>query len=81
MLIVPEIPKALVSSTCDKLELLARGKVRDIYALPDSQDALLFVATDRVSAFDVIMKNVLSLFPCQFRPHAADRASHTKANC
>jgi len=41
-----------------KLKLLAKGKVRDIYALPDHPDKLLFVATDRISAFDVIMNNV-----------------------
>jgi phosphoribosylaminoimidazole-succinocarboxamide synthase len=43
-----------------KLKLLAKGKVRDIYALPDEadKDKLLFVATDRISAFDVIMENV-----------------------
>jgi phosphoribosylaminoimidazole-succinocarboxamide synthase len=43
-----------------KLKLLARGKVRDIYSLPDEkdQDKLLFVATDRISAFDIIMDNV-----------------------
>jgi tyrosyl-tRNA synthetase len=43
-----------------KLKLLARGKVRDIYDLPDEGDGekLLFVATDRISAFDVIMENV-----------------------
>ncbi len=35
-----------------KLNLLKRGKVRDIYDLGDS---LLMVATDRLSAFDVIM--------------------------
>lgn len=35
------------------LKLLARGKVRDIYDLGDS---LLIVATDRVSAFDVVME-------------------------
>lgn len=35
------------------LEQVASGKVRDLYALPD--DRLLFVATDRVSAFDVVM--------------------------
>jgi phosphoribosylaminoimidazole-succinocarboxamide synthase len=34
------------------LALLSRGKVRDIYDLGDS---LLIVATDRISAFDVIM--------------------------
>src|SRR5512145_1494283 len=34
------------------LELLGRGKVRDIY---DLDEHLLIVATDRISAFDVIM--------------------------
>ncbi|MDH3583175.1 MAG: phosphoribosylaminoimidazolesuccinocarboxamide synthase [Phycisphaerae bacterium] len=35
------------------------GKVRDIYdlSLPDGTEALLIVATDRISAFDVIMEN------------------------
>ena len=33
------------------------GKVRDIYELND--DFLLFVATDRISAFDVIMNEVV----------------------
>ena len=36
------------------LEMLASGKVRDVYAL-DARH-LLFVTTDRVSAFDVVMK-------------------------
>ena len=35
------------------LELLHRGKVRDVYAVDDS--TLLIVATDRLSAFDVIL--------------------------
>ncbi len=34
------------------LKLHARGKVRDIY---DLGDALLFIATDRLSAFDVVL--------------------------
>ncbi|MEJ2097709.1 MAG: phosphoribosylaminoimidazolesuccinocarboxamide synthase [Deltaproteobacteria bacterium] len=37
-----------------KLNLLKRGKVRDIY---DMGNALLMVATDRISAFDVIMND------------------------
>lgn len=37
------------------LPLLARGKVRDLYTVSDS--SLLFVATDRISAYDVIMEN------------------------
>ena len=36
------------------LKLLKRGKVRDMY---DMGDAFLMVATDRISAFDVIMPN------------------------
>ncbi len=36
----------------DALELIGRGKVRDIYAIGDAH--LLIVATDRLSAFDVI---------------------------
>ena len=52
---------ALLRTECPDLQLLARGKVRDIYALADRDDALLFVATDRVSAFDVIMKTVCTL--------------------
>ncbi|MCP3915669.1 MAG: phosphoribosylaminoimidazolesuccinocarboxamide synthase [bacterium] len=36
------------------LDQVASGKVRDIYAVDD--DHLLFVTTDRVSAFDVVMR-------------------------
>ena len=35
------------------LPLVARGKVRDIYAV--GEDRLLLVATDRLSAFDVVL--------------------------
>ncbi|GAA6032081.1 hypothetical protein JCM8097_007058 [Rhodosporidiobolus ruineniae] len=48
---------ALIYTDCPDLKLVARGKVRDIYALQSRDDALLFVASDRVSAYDVIMKN------------------------
>ena len=34
-------------------QLLARGKVRDVYDVGD--DPLLLVATDRISAFDVVL--------------------------
>lgn len=46
---------ALVHSHLPELKLLARGKVRDVYEV-DAQH-LLFVATDRLSAFDVVMAN------------------------
>ena len=44
---------ALHTSTLHSLPLLARGKVRDNYAVGD--DRILMVASDRISAFDVIM--------------------------
>jgi phosphoribosylaminoimidazole-succinocarboxamide synthase len=34
---------------------VASGKVREIYEVPDDKDALLMVASDRISAFDVVM--------------------------
>ena len=40
------------------LPLVARGKVRDLYEVDEK--TLLFVATDRISAYDVIMENVSS---------------------
>ncbi|HMK93600.1 MAG TPA: phosphoribosylaminoimidazolesuccinocarboxamide synthase, partial [Thermoleophilia bacterium] len=45
--------KALYESNETDLRLVNRGKVRDVYALND--DVLLIVATDRISAFDVIL--------------------------
>jgi len=43
----------LLTTSITSLPLLARGKVRDNYAVGD--DRLLMVATDRLSAFDVVM--------------------------
>ncbi|POW00775.1 hypothetical protein PSHT_12866 [Puccinia striiformis] len=48
---------ALLESNCPNLRLVARGKVRDIYEFPGDDSKLLFVATDRISAFDIVMKN------------------------
>lgn len=45
--------QALHQSTITSLPLLGRGKVRDMYAV--GNDQLLIVATDRISAFDVIL--------------------------
>ncbi len=44
---------SLHTSSIASLPLLARGKVRDNYAVGD--DRILMVASDRISAFDVIM--------------------------
>ena len=49
---------AMTSTSMPKLKLLTKGKVRDIYELPEDRDKLLFVATDRISAYDYIMENV-----------------------
>jgi len=46
--------QALLNTDLPSLQLLARGKVRDIY---DLGDELLIVATDRISAFDSILAN------------------------
>ncbi len=44
---------ALLNSSINSLPLLARGKVRENYAVGD--DRILMIASDRLSAFDVIM--------------------------
>lgn len=46
-------PSVLFESSITSLELLNRGKVRDIYAIDDEH--LLIVTTDRISAFDVVL--------------------------
>jgi phosphoribosylaminoimidazole-succinocarboxamide synthase len=45
--------RALFESHLHSLSLIARGKVRDNYAVGD--DRILMVASDRISAFDVVM--------------------------
>lgn len=50
--------EALHQSSIQSLPLLARGKVRDMYAVGD--DKLLIVASDRISAFDVILDDPIA---------------------
>ncbi len=45
--------QTLLNSSINSLPLLARGKVRDNYAV--GEDKILMIATDRISAFDVVM--------------------------
>ena len=47
------MPTVLSQSNLPGLDLIHRGKVRDVYAL--SADELLIVASDRLSAFDVVL--------------------------
>ncbi len=49
--------QSLHSSDLPDLQLLSRGKVRDIYAWGDNH--LLIVTTDRLSAFDVILPQAI----------------------
>jgi len=44
----------VLTTEIQEYPLVTRGKVRDIY---DLDDRLLFIATDRISAFDVVMPN------------------------
>jgi phosphoribosylaminoimidazole-succinocarboxamide synthase len=54
-------PDEILLETNLSLPLVARGKVRDIY---DLGDTLLFVATDRISAFDCVLGSGI---PCKGR--------------
>ncbi len=47
------MPQPLYESSLKSLQRVARGKVRDIYAV--GEDKLLIVTTDRLSAFDVVL--------------------------
>ena len=49
---------ALLQTSLSDLELLRRGKVRDVYSVDN--DHLLIVATDRISAFDCILRTAIA---------------------
>ncbi|MGD9950954.1 MAG: phosphoribosylaminoimidazolesuccinocarboxamide synthase [Desulfobulbus sp.] len=51
---------AVIATDCPDLHLLHRGKVRDMYEIPGHADKLLMVATDRISAYDVIMADPIA---------------------
>lgn len=46
--------QALLKTSIQSLPLISQGKVRDVYAVSDQY--LLMIATDRLSAFDVVMQ-------------------------
>jgi hypothetical protein len=76
------IMAALTHTDLSGLTLVSQGKVRDIYST-SSADQLLFVATDRISAYDVILRNVRSRpsHPEHRQPTLHCRASRTRAAC
>ena len=49
----------VTTTSFPELELVHRGKVRDMYAIPGHEDKLLMVATDRISAYDVVMEDAI----------------------
>ena len=49
----PQLLDAVIQTDFPELELYASGKVRDVYSLDNNH--LLFVATDRISAFDYVL--------------------------
>ena len=49
-------PEPVAQTDLEGLDLVSRGKVRDIYALGDG---LLIVATDRISCFDVVLRTAI----------------------
>jgi phosphoribosylaminoimidazole-succinocarboxamide synthase len=46
----------VTSIAIEGLKNVAHGKVRDLFEI--DENTLLFVASDRISAYDVIMENV-----------------------
>lgn len=50
-----EMSESVLETSYEGLDLVHRGKVRDMYAIPGHDDKLLMVATDRISAFDVVI--------------------------
>lgn len=55
------IERVILRTSLSGKKLFSRGKVRDIWEIPkvpgyDATDLLLMVTTDRISAFDVVMK-------------------------
>ena len=78
-------PATPLLKTSLPLPLKGRGKVRDLYdvTLENGQEGLLLVATDRLSAFDVIMGNgiagkgiVLTQLACFWFGFFAPRLPH-----
>lgn len=50
---------AVIETNFSGLNLVHRGKVRDMYEIPGHDDKLLMVASDRISAYDVVMSSAI----------------------
>ena len=75
------MPTTLSQSHLPGLNLIHRGKVRDVYAL--SERELLIVATDRLSAFDVVLPDPIpgkGEMLCQISNFWFDQTQHIVPN-
>jgi phosphoribosylaminoimidazole-succinocarboxamide synthase len=75
------VPGILHQSQLPGLNLIHRGKVRDVYAL--SAQELLIVATDRLSAFDVVLPDPIpgkGEMLCQMSNFWFERTAHLMPN-
>ena len=75
------MPTVLHESNLSGLSLVHRGKVRDVYAL--SERELLIVATDRLSAFDVVLPDPIpgkGEMLCQISNFWFDKTAHLMPN-
>jgi len=75
------VPTVLHQSNLSGLNLVHRGKVRDVYAL--SERELLIVATDRLSAFDVVLPDPIpgkGEMLCQISNFWFDKTAHLMPN-
>jgi phosphoribosylaminoimidazole-succinocarboxamide synthase len=75
------VTTTLLQSDLPGLALLHRGKVRDVYALPGNE--LLIVASDRLSAFDVVLPDPIpgkGEMLCQMSNFWFDKTAHLLPN-
>ena len=75
------VPTSVLQSNLPGLDLIHRGKVRDVYAL--SAQELLIVATDRLSAFDVVLPDPIpgkGEMLCQMSNFWFARTAHLQTN-
>jgi phosphoribosylaminoimidazole-succinocarboxamide synthase len=75
------VTTTLLQSDLPGLNLLHRGKVRDVYALPGNE--LLIVASDRLSAFDVVLPDPIpgkGEMLCQISNFWFDKTAHLMPN-
>jgi len=77
----PDVPTTLHTSDLPGLPLIHRGKVRDVFELPGNR--LLMVATDRLSAFDVVLPDPIpgkGEMLCQISNFWFDKTAHLIPN-